>query len=53
MKKLKQDFHQIQTKFAHTSLINGITIDSLTPSGPKYSGSIMVYKEKHDKDSVI
>ena len=53
MKKLKQDFHQIQTKFAHTSLINGITINSLTPSGPKYSGSIMVYKEKHDKDSVI
>ena len=36
------------------SLINGITMNSITPCDPKCSVSIMVYKKKkHDKDSVI
>ena len=32
---MKQDFHQIQTKFVHTSLIISIITNSITPSGPK------------------
>ena len=28
-------------------------MNSITPSGPKCSGNTMVYKKKHDKDSVI
>ena len=42
---MEQDFLWIQTKFVHTFLINGITMNSITPSGPKCSGSSMVDKK--------
>ena len=42
---MEQDFLWIQTKFVHTFLINGTTMNSITPSGPKCSGSSMVDKK--------
>ena len=53
MKKLNQGFHYIWIKFVNASLVNGITVNLITPSGPKCSGSkYNGFQKKHDKDSV-
>ena len=43
--KIEAGFHYIWIKFVNASLVNGITMNLITPSGPKCSGSIMVFKK--------
>ena len=52
MKSCRKIFIKFRQNLYNHSLINAITMSSITPSVPKCSGSIVVYK-KQNEDSVL